>query len=64
VRGAIVCSSEKERDGETERGSEVVISFSWFEDDSRVGEELFWRPSGVSECVPSSDEACLRCEEG
>jgi hypothetical protein len=37
------------KDRETERGSEVVIYFSWFEDDSRVGEELFWRPSGVSE---------------
>ncbi len=47
MRGAIVCSSERET--ETERGSEVVVSFSWFEDDSCVGEELFWRPSGVSE---------------
>jgi len=37
------------KDRETERGSEVVISFSWFEDDYRVREELFWRPSGVSE---------------
>jgi hypothetical protein len=37
------------RERETERGSEVVVSFSWFEDDSCVGEELFWRPSGVSE---------------
>jgi hypothetical protein len=49
VRGAVVCSSERERHRETQRGSEVVISSSWFEDDSRAGEELFRRPSGVSE---------------